>query len=62
MISLEVGAAPRAALVVAAILRSRVSAIRSRVRVFSIRYRFGPAPVPEPEDPYLIPDQPRPET
>ncbi len=30
----EVGAAPRAALVVAAILRSRVSAFRSRVRTF----------------------------
>jgi hypothetical protein len=38
------------------ILRSRVSAIRSRVRVFSTRYRFRPAPVPEPEDPYLTPD------
>jgi hypothetical protein len=44
------------------ILRSQISAIRSRVRVFSIRYRFGPVPVPEPEDPYLLPDQPRPET
>ncbi len=31
---LEVGAAPRAALVMATILRSRVSAIRSRVRTF----------------------------
>jgi hypothetical protein len=47
MIGLEVGAAPRAALVMADILRSRVSAISSRVRVFSIRYRFGPAPLPD---------------
>ncbi len=42
LICLEVGVAPRAALVVSAILRFRVSAIRSRVRVFSIRHRFGP--------------------
>ena len=38
------------------ILRSRVSAVRSRVQVFGIRYRFRPAPVPEPDNPYLIPD------
>ena len=44
------------------ILRSRVSVVRSLVRVFSIRFRFGPAPLPEPDDPCLIPDQPRPET
>jgi len=44
------------------ILRSRVSAIRSLVQVFLCRYRFRPAPVPEPEDPYLMPDQRRPET
>jgi hypothetical protein len=28
----------------------------SRVRLFSISYRFGSVPVPEPEDPRLIPD------
>ena len=35
---------------------------RSRVRVFSTRFRFGPAPAPEPEDLHQIPDQLRPET
>ena len=38
------------------ILWSRVSAVRSQVQVFRCRYRFWPVPVPEPEDPYLIPD------
>jgi hypothetical protein len=68
------------------ILRSRVSATGSLVRVSGTRYRFRPfwmsltfallhaatphlhlctllpAPVPAPDDPYLIPDQLRPET
>ena len=46
------------------VFRSRVSAIRSRVRVFGTRCRYGlaPAPVPEPEDLHQIPDQLRPET
>ena len=36
--------------------RSQVSALRYQVQVLGTRYRFRPAPVPEPEDPYLIPD------
>ena len=42
--------------------RSRVSVLRSQVRVFSIRYRFRPVPAPEPEDLHLMPDQLRPGT
>ncbi len=39
------------------ILRSRVSALRSQVQVFSTRCSFAPAPAPAPEDPYLIADR-----
>ena len=38
------------------IFRSRVSALRSQVQVFSTRFRFRPEPVPEPDNPYPIPD------
>ena len=38
------------------ILRSQVSAIRFRVRVFSTRCRFGPESVPEPDNPCPMPD------
>ena len=46
-------------------LRSRVSAVRSRVQVFRCSGAgsgSGPAPVPVPDNPYLDPDHLRPET